>query len=634
MKILEPGDLPECKPTHTYIRTHMYAKKIPGLLLPLALAVSQASLANTHDDVYQFDNVIVTASRTAQTVDQTLAPVSVITRRDIERSQATSVTELLAKQPGIQIATNGGPGASASLQIRGTSSSQALVLVDEQRIGSATLGTASIQYFDPEQIERIEIVRGPRASLYGADAIGGVLNIITRKGAGAPKATLKTGYGSRNTRTASANIGGSTETTRYNVGISRFITDGYDRTTGKDGLSADDDSYYNTTASVKIDHEFNSQLSGGISFYNSEGTSEYDVGPAYAPRHSFNEQVFSGYAKYKFTESWQSKLTLSHTIDDDEVTRSSWLSTNKTTRNLVNWQNDLALNDQTLLTAGIDYYEDKYNGTSNLEKDSRDNKAAFIQTQTNFDNSDLQVALRRDNNEEYGNNTTGNIAWGYNLPADIRLIASYGTAFRAPTFNDLYSPSGGNPNLKPEEAKNKELELRGKFSFGHWSVAAYQNDIDHMIDWKPTSTAPRAPWAPYQVDSARIRGLDTQLTLKLADWEITGALSLLDAKDKNTDQYLTYRAKQTASLDIYRNIGQFGFGGTVRAQSDTYTNEANTDTLSGFATIDLRGEWQATKELKAGLRVVNLLDKEYSTRSSYIDEPRGVFATLTWTPAL
>ena len=613
----------------------MYAKKIPGLLLPLALAVSQISLANTNGDVYQFDDVIVTATRTAQTVDQTLAPVSVITRQDIERSQATSVTELLARQPGVQITTNGGPGASANLQIRGTSSSQVLVLVDGQRVGSATLGQASIQYLDPEQIERIEIVRGPRASLYGADAIGGVLNIITRKGAGAPKATLKAGYGSRHTRTASANISGSTETTRYNVGISRFITDGYDRTADKNGLSADKDSYYNTTASLKVDHDVNSQLTGGISFYNSEGVSEYDTSSTYAPRHSFNEQALSAYAKYKFTDNWQSKLTLSHTIDDDEVTRSSWLSTNKTTRNLVNWQNDISLNDQTLLTAGIDYYEDKYSGTSNLEKDSRDNKAAFIQTQTHFDSSDLQIALRRDNNEEYGSNTTGNIAWGYNLPSDMRLIASYGTAFRAPSFNELYYSGFGNPNLKPEESENYELELRGKFSSGFWAVSVFENQIDNLISYQREKIDGRA----VSIEKAVIKGVEISAGYRLGEWQFKGALTLLDPKEirKNEhDRILARRSRQTLSFDIARQFGDFNVGANVLARSETheYLYGGGEARNKGFATLGLNGSWQASKDVKLGLRVVNLLDKEYQTANGYNEEPRGVFAHITWTPAL
>ncbi len=616
----------------------MYNNTKPGRLQPLALSIaaltlSTTTLANTDtENVYQLDDVVVTASRTAQTVDQALAPVSVITRKDIEERQATSVPELLNTLPGVQINTNGGPGATASLQIRGASSSQLLVLVDGQRVGSATLGTAPIQYFDPDQIEQIEIVRGPRASLYGADAVGGVINIITRTGSGAPKATFKAGYGSRNTRTASANLSGSSNNTRYHIGMSRFITDGYDRTTNKNGQEADKDSYYNTTASMKIDHKFNNRLTAGFNLYQSEGVSEYDNGANHAPRNNFKEQAFSGHTKYKVTSNWQTGLTLSHTINDDEVTRSSWLSTNKTSRDLINWQNDITVSDSTLLTVGADYYKDKYKGTSKLAEDSRDNKAVFIQTQTSFSNSDLQLALRSDDNEQYGRNNTGNIAWGFNLPSDMRLITSYGTGFRAPTFNDLYSTPNGNPDLKPEESENKELELRGKHSLGTWSVSAYQNDIDDMIIWKPESSG--SSWKPFQVDSARLRGIDAQTQVHMNDWDITAALSLLDAKDKKTGKYLVYRAKQTASIDAFKRIGQLGFGGTIRAQSDAYTNETNKDSLPGFATIDIRGEWQMTKELKTGLKVVNLLDKTYSTKQGYIDEPRGIFATLAWSPSI
>ena len=608
------------------------------VLLPLSLAVmTQTSLVQASDDVYQLDDVIVTATRTAQTADQTLAPVSVVTRQDIEESQATGVYELLDKLPGVQMTSNGGPGATTNLQIRGSSSSQVLVMIDGQRIGSATLGTAPIEYLDPNQIERIEVVRGPRASLYGADAVGGVMNIITRMGKGAPKATFSAGYGSRNTRTGSANLSGSTENTRYHFGISRFITDGYDRTFDKEGYNRDKDFYHNTTVTAKANHDVTSKLTLGTAIFHSEGVSAYDNGAAYSPRTNFTEQAFSSFAKYDVSDIWQTDLTLSHTVDDSEVTRASWLSSNKTSRNLINWKNDIAISNNSLLTTGLDYYKDKYSGTSELGKNSRDNKAFFAQTQTAFDSSDLLLAARYDKNQAYGGNTTGNIAWGFDLPSNVRLIASYGTAFKAPTFNDLYNPYGGNPDLKPEKSENKELELRGHHKLGTWSFSAFQNDIDDMIIWKPESEG-SSMWKPFQVDSARIRGIEAQSTVHLLDWRLTGTITLLDPEDRETGKSLEYRAKQSASIDAYKRHNDFGFGGTIRAQSSVKYIENSTtgarSSLPGFATIDLRGEWHATKELKTGLKVVNLLDKEYSTRNGYVEEPRGVFATLTWTPEI
>ena len=620
------------------------------VLLPLSLAVmTQTSLVQASDDVYQLDDVIVTATRTAQTADQTLAPVSVVTRQDIEESQATGVYELLDKLPGVQLTSNGGPGSTTSLMIRGTSSQQVLVMIDGQRIGSATNGTASIEYLDPDQIERIEIVRGPRASLYGADAVGGVMNVITRTSSGEPMLSLKTGYGSRNTRTASANVSGNTEVTRYHLGVSRFITDGYDRTTSKKNNNKDDDFYYNTTVTTKVDHDFTDDLTIGVNFYQSEGASAYDgiesTIPEYdtshtKPRYIFKEQALSTFAKYNVSDDWQTTLTLSHSVDESEASRDADPNKYETKRNSVNWQNDIAVTNATLLTAGLDYYKDKVDSTKNYDEKSRTNKAVFAQTQTAFEYSDLQLALRHDDNQRYGKNTTGNIAWGVNMPADMRLIASYGTAFRAPTFNDLYWPEtdgmGGNPNLNPEKSKSSELELRGQHPTGNWSVSIYQTDIDNMISWEKVDDDHL--YRPHNIDKARIRGLEASSTAFISDWKITGTLTLLDTENRshgsNKGNDLPYRARKSASLDAYKRINDFGFGGTIRAQGRSDTNDGNTDSVAGFATIDLRGEWHATKELKAGLKVVNALDKKHSTRKDYIEEPRGVFATLTWTPEI
>ena len=465
----------------------MYTRKVSGLMLPLALAVSQATFANTNNsngDVYQLDDVIVTASRTAQTVDQTLAPVSVITRKDIEQSLATSVPELLSTLPGVQMSTSGGPGALASLFIRGTATSQSLVLINGQRIGSAANGQASLQYLDPDQIERIEVVRGPKSSLYGADAIGGVINIITRKGKGDTALSLSAGYGSHNTRTASTNISGSNETTHYHLGVSRFITDGYDRTLKKTGTDGDDDAYHNTTVTLTGDHDIFDHLNVGLSFYQSTGTSEYDLSGS-APRVEFKQQLISGSLKYQINDDWNSGLTLSNSKDNAKRTRSGFDSFGNTERNQATWQNDISVFDNTLLTAGVDYYKDKLDQSNNFKVKDRSNKALFVQTQTILDNNDFQISLRRDDNEAYGLKTTGGIAWGVNLPNNFRLITSYNTAFKAPNFYDLYYPySGnykGNTDLKPEQSKNKEIELRHSFGQQQWSMSIFQNDIKDLI---------------------------------------------------------------------------------------------------------------------------------------------------------
>ena len=613
----------------------MHKRRLTTLLLPLSFAIA----AQASDEVYTLDDIVVTATRTAQAVDQTLAPLSVVTREDIKQKQAVTVPELLETLPGVQVSQTGGLGSLTSLFIRGTATNQSLVLIDGQRIGSATTGGAYIQYLSPDQIERIEVVRGPRASLYGADAIGGVVNIITRQGTDAPEAILKVGYGSRNTRTASANLSGSNASTRYNLGINRFLTDGYDATDEKRSPEDDDDAYSNTSASLSVNHKFSEKLGADISLYQSEGVSHYDATTAgYDPRYIFKEQAANGQIKYQVNDNWLSKFDLSYTLNKSKAEKDPNPSDFSTKRNAFDWQNDIAVSDNTLLTAGFDYYRDRVESLKNYAETSRYNKAIFIQSQSTFENNDLQLALRRDKNQRYGSETTGNASWGYNLPHDLRLIASYGTAFRAPSFNDLYWPenawSKGNPNLKPESSKNKELELRGQHGLGNWSVAIFQNDIDDMINWATDPATGKS--MPNNVDQARIKGIEMQTSVSLDQWTLSANLTLLDPVDRKTDERLIRRAKRNLNIDAERSFGQFSLGGSLRTQGNFYDTDSSYQTVKvgGFATINLRGAWKINEKFTTELKVVNLLDKEYQTAKGFYEEPRGVYASLSWTPEI
>ncbi|WP_196221254.1 TonB-dependent receptor domain-containing protein [Sansalvadorimonas verongulae] len=588
---------------------------------------------NTVDDIYQLDDVIVTASRTAQTVDQALAPVSVITRKDIEQSQATSVPELLSNVPGVQISTYGGSGAEARFYLRGSLPSQTLVLVDGQRIGSAAWGQASIPYLDPNQIERIEVVRGPRASLYGADTIGGVVNIITRTGKGAPSVSVMVGYGSRNSRNLGANISGKEAGTSFSLGAHRSTTDGFTRQGKKN--EDDDDFYNNTSGSVKLEHQVSDNVSTGFALTQNKGVTEIDPGKA---RTHFNNKTATGFIKANVTDNWLSTLSIGYNVDDSETVRSPYPSFFKTAKRVANWQNDISITDNTLITAGLDYYNDHLDSSTKFTKNSRDNKALFVQSQTGFSNSDLQLSARRDDNEAYGKKTTGNIAYGYNLPSDIRLIASYGTAFRAPTFSDLYAPPVdygniylSNPNLKPETSKNKELELRGKSTFANWSISAFQNDIDNLIvNTKHSSNS----LIRSNVDQSRIRGVEVSLKTKIEEWTLATNITVLDPKNRDTGKVLEHRAKQIISILADRSFGDISVGGTFTARSHSYDDAGNTQRVAGYGTVDLRTSWQATQEIKLGARLENLFNKKYETLKGYNEAPRGIFATLTWSPKI
>ena len=608
--------------------------------LQAAIAVAVAGLSNASvaaDDVYRLDDVVVTASRTAQTVDQALAPVTVITRDEIERSQASSVVELLNRTPGMQISTAGGPGSQASIFLRGTRTAQTLVLIDGHKLNSTNGNEAPLQYLDPDQIERIEIVRGSRSSLYGADAIGGVIQIFTRQGSADPKLRLKAGVGSRNTGEYGLNFSGESEGVRFNAGANFYETTGFDYTDSKDGLDGDKDGYRNKSIFSSLSKTFENNIDAGVRFSHSEGKNEYDHNgwgdEETKPYSDFSLTNVSSYISVPVNDDWSTKLDLgygrekiSHKEEGKGNTRETRYANSK--RYSASWQNDVSLNDSQLLTAGLDYSNEEIDTGTEYTEDSRYNFGVFAQHLSTFERSDLQIGLRHDKNQRYGENTTGNIAWGFDLPHNLRLTPSYGTAFRAPTFMELYG-GWGNPDLKAETSRNAEIELQGKLQSASWAVSVFQNDMDDMIVASDGSN--------HNVDKARIRGLELSAIAEIAGWFVRSNLTFLDPENKsgaNKGKQLHRRATQLFNLDVDREFGKWSVGGTFRAQNESWNDPANKEKVAGFGTLDLRAGYQVTPELKAETKVVNVMDREYTRTKGYSEEPRGVFLTFIWSPKL
>ncbi|MGI2028240.1 TonB-dependent receptor domain-containing protein [Endozoicomonas acroporae] len=606
--------------------------------LSVAVAMSVMSSAAAAEEVYKLGEVVVTAARTAQTVDETLAPVTVINREQIERAQATSVTELLNQAPGVQIAYSGGPGSKAGVYIRGTKTAQTLVLIDGHKANTAGAGEAALQYLDPDQIQRVEIVRGPRSSLYGADAVGGVINIITRKGNGDPKLTLKAGGGSRGTGDYGLNFGGESNGTRFNLGARLFETQGYDRTINKNGNEGDDDSFRNKSISGSASRVFENSVEIGVNFAHAEGKAEYDMACSIfgcsswngSPTTYFNQTSGNVYIKLPVTAEWDMTFDTGYVKDKRNEVDNEYGPSNATNeRYNISWLNNYMWDQNQLLTGGIDYSNDTIDSSSNYLVNERYNTGIFIQNLSSFNSSDLQIGGRYDKNEAYGDKTTGNVSWGCELPQDMRLVLSYGTAFRSPTFLDLYYPSGPNPYLKPETSENAEVELRGKLgTSSQWSVNLYQNDIKDMLLWDPNAGRVE------NIDKARIQGVEFAFDTTVMDWKIHTNLSFLDPENRTSGKQLERRADKLFALSADRDFGPWTMGGTFRAQGSTWDDAANKKKVSGFGTFDLRASYLITKELKTQLKVVNVMDKEYTTTDGYVDEPRGVFATLIWSPEL
>ena len=583
------------------------------------------------------DPIIVTATRTAQTADETLASVTVITREKIERQQASSVQDVLRGVPGLAIANTGGPGKATSVFLRGTESDHVLVLIDGVKVGSATLGTTAFQDIPVEQIERIEIVRGPRSSLYGSEAIGGVIQIFTRKGGGALKPFFSIGGGRYQTYSASAGVSGGGERGWFNVSASGIDTGGFNACDGKPPpggagcftYEPDKDGYRNLSGSLRAGYRFDNGLEMDVRALRAEGKNEFDG--RFVNESESVQQILGGTLRFSPADRWHITLTAGRSRDESDNFRDGvFRSRFDTERDTLSFQNDLSFAPDHLLTVGADYQDDRIDSTTAYAVTSRDNTGLFTQYQGRFGAHDVQLSLRSDDNEQFGNRNTGGAAWGYAPSESLRLTASHGTAFKAPTFNELYFPQFGNPNLRPEESRSFELGLGGKAVWGRWSLNAYETRVDDLIAFDA------ATWAPANIDQARIRGLEAVLGTQLGGWDLNTNLTLLDPENRsvgaNDGNVLPRRARQSLRLDADRDFGRYRLGATLLAAGKRYDDLANTRALGGYATIDLRAELALAKDWRVQARVENLFDKDYQTAAFYNQPGRGLYLTLRYQP--
>lgn len=581
--------------------------------------------------------IIVTATRTAQTADETLSSVTVITRKDIERQQAQSVQDLLRGIPGVSIANNGGPGKATSVFLRGTESDHVLVLIDGVKVGSATLGTTAFQDIPVEQIERIEIVRGPRSSLYGSEAIGGVIQLFTRKGGGSLKPFFSIGGGSYQTYSASAGLSGGGERGWFSVNGNAIETEGLNACDGKPSpggagcftTEPDKDGYRNLSGSLHAGYRFDNGLETDVHVLRAEGTNEFDG--SFVNESESVQQVLGGTVRFSPVDIWYITLTAGRSRDEsDNFKDGTFQSRFGTQRDTLSFQNDLSVAPHHLLTVGADYQNDRVESTTAYTVSSRDNTGLFTQYQGTFGAHDVQLSVRRDDNEQFGDHTTGGAAWGYALSERLRLTASYGTAFKAPTFNELYFPGFGNPNLRPEESDSIELGLSGKAAWGHWSINAYETRIDDLIAFDAST------FAPANIDQARIRGLEAVLGTQLGGWDLNTSFTLLDPQNRssgaNDGNVLPRRARQSLRLDADRDFGRYRLGATLLAAGKRYDDLANRRSLGGYATLDVRAEYFFAKDWRLQARIENLFDKVYETAAFFNQPGRSVYLTLRYQP--
>lgn len=570
-------------------------------------------------------DTIVTATRTETERDDVLAPVIVITREELARSLAPDVAGLLQFHAGLDIGRNGGPGQTTSVFIRGAESNHTTVLIDGVRINPGTIGGAPFQNLAPEAIERIEIVKGPRSALYGTDAIGGVINIITRQYSG-NGIEARTGYGRYETwqADASGGIGGAAGELAFSANwldSEGFPTRTFDNT---------DRGYENHTFTVKGRTQLGS-MSLGARYWQATGTSEYSDFFVTPVDQDFDNSTAAVDVGFEPTERWSSRVTASRIVDKIEQNQSD--DRVRTRRNALDWQNDVGFGDHHLLTAGVLLTReqvDAFEFGSGIDEDT-DTDMLFVQDRMDFNRHDVLLAVAWVDHETFGNEVTWNAEYGVGIGGGgTRLIASAGTGFRAPDATDRFG-FGGNPDLDPESSRNYELGVQQQIGEGQrLRLSAFRNDIDDLIVFVVTDPV-TFDGENQNVERARIEGLELAYEFEAASWRLRAEASAQNPRNLTTDSQLLRRAKESLTLSLAKAFGahEVGIDALVTGKREDFGFPEPTE-LDGYTLINLYARIAVVGGLSIQARLENALDEQYELASTYNTPDRSLFVAARY----
>jgi vitamin B12 transporter len=609
------------------------------LSLALGLALPAVAAAQTT----QLEKVVVTGTRTANAASKSLAAVEVIDREEIERSQAHSLQDLLRGRAGIDLSNQGGLGKVSTLFLRGTESDHTLFLVDGVRVGSATSGLTALQDLPLELIDHIEIVRGPRSSLYGSEAIGGVIQVFTRGARDGVHPRAHVGAGSHGLREAGAGIDFGGANGWFGVDASHQSDDGINACRGSatplfagcgmDHPDPDRDGYRNNSVSVRGGLALADAWSADFHALRADAHNEFDGDPAWGlPDNSDTiQQVVGGRVRYAGQRVAVQLSAGRNTDSSDNFTGPVPTDRFATDRDSAGLQGDITLAVGQLLSIGADWARDRggvVGGFSAFDA-SRDNTAGFVQYQGTFGRHDLQVSARHDDNQLFGGHDTGSVAWGMDAAHGLRFTASHGTAFKAPSFNELYFPYYGNPDLRPETSRSTELGVAQRNPGGHWQLNAYQTTVDDLIVYDPTI------FIANNIESARIRGVELGVGATVGGWDLDAQATLMDPRNLSATangKLLPRRSRRSARVDADRTVGAWRIGASVVARGPRFDDVQNAIRMGGYASVDLRAERAlgANWRVQAGVR--NAFDHAYETAAFYNQPGREFSLTLRYAP--
>ncbi|MFM2481744.1 TonB-dependent receptor domain-containing protein [Celerinatantimonas sp. YJH-8] len=557
--------------------------------------------------------MLVTASRMAESTEKVLSAYTVVTSEDIERMQASSILDVLSMQPGVNIRTSGGRGTTSYTSIRGDSSSHTLVLVDGVRAMSATAGGSSISFLPVSMVERIEIIRGPRAVQYGADAMAGVINIITKPEPGEEQLRLKAGMGNRGYGQGSVRyVHQINQAMQLQASVNEERSDGYNF---KPTSTLDHDYGYDTQqALVGGSYQINPKLQLHGKAILNRGHSEYNIAgflgsPDSVAKTDLFQQFYVLGGDYQ-NDTYHSDLNVSYGIDDsrDHAYHTRYV----TQRYALNWINRWQFRPHWQLSGGIDGRNDDVGRSSqSYDETRRYNVAVF--SQLGFDNGDYlaNVSVRQDHNQRYGNDTTFGAAAGWNYLPHQQVKLSYATAFKAPNFNDLYYPGFSNPKLDPEHSNTLELGFIGNNAWFNYEVNLYQSWYRDLV------SSPAPTYIPSNVSKARISGSEFILSGNTGPIQQKLSYVYQYGEDENTHRQLRYVPQHSVKWQMDWDLAHWHLHSGLKWIAKQYADVSNSVQMPSYMTLNLAVGYQITSRFKVNASAHNVLDRHYDSQSTY-----------------
>lgn len=592
--------------------------------LPMALAAAFASFSAASYAQTQLKDTVVTASRTVTRADDLVSEVVVLDRATIDASTGRTLTEVLTRNAGLQMTSNGGLGKTSGVFIRGAEARHTILLVDGVRIGSATAGAPNWDNIPLDMIERIEVLKGPASAVYGSEGVGGVVQVFLRQGVKGFSPYAAATLGSNSFVEVSAGLLGGDGALSYALGVQKIQDKSFSATNSKVAFGSynpDRDAFKQDAVNASMAYRINPDWKIDAGLLYSDGVSHYDEGPTGDANVALRTQTLRAGLEGKILPNWKTQLRVSQSADKYNAIEAAYLPAKfNTTQNQLSWQNDVDT-PVGILVAGAERLTQKVDSSTMYDVSRRTVSSYFAGLNGSSGSHSWQANLRRDSNSQFGDSNTWFAGYGYKINPAWRVNVSYGTSFVAPSFNQLYYPGFGNTQLQPEKGRNLDLGVTYSDQGQTVKLVHFDNKIRGFIT--NTTKAENIP-------RARIDGWTLGYDGAFGAFNLRASADVLNPRNELNGNQLPRRAKNQFTLGADYTTGDWTLGGSLLNVGSRYDDTKNALVLDSYTTLDVFANYRLTKDLQIQTKVNNLANKSYETATGYNQAGRSVFVTLRY----